>query len=63
MEAQRIAELTVEIFNFLGGKNIDGAEKIAVLKSAAAILENVRAEETYKQSMAMHFKNMFNPQK
>jgi len=63
MKATDIGELAVALLAFLDQRKIDGADKIAALRAAAAILDQVQAQEAYQQAMAAHIANTYGNRK
>ena len=61
MKATEIGKIAVDLLEHLAPMNIEGSQKIAALKSAAAILEAVQNAETLQQALAVHFQNALTP--
>jgi len=58
MKAETVTKLAQDILEFLRPVP-DGSLKIAALRSAAAILENVQSVECQQQMLAAYFTNIF----
>jgi len=61
MNASDVGRLQLEILKFLEEKKVDGTEKVAALKSTAALLENVRSEEMNIQIYQLMIQNVMKP--